>query len=271
MEGIAFDMGLRALVTGGSSGIGRATAELLASKGIEVGVLAHDFAGVEEVVHGILAKGQAAFGITLDLGIQADVVGLFERIEAERGPIDILVNVAGVGLQADVVETTVDDLNQLFAVNFFSAAILSRAAMISMSARGKGNIVNISSASARRALPGMSTYASTKAAMHAFSQALRIEGWDRGVYVTEVLPMSVRTPFFDSATNRSSVPYSAEGTAFMTTPEAVAGYVWRAIRRPIGEMYTSSTARLVLAIDAAIPWLFDKILVWGRRKRFERK
>ena len=263
--------GLRALVTGGSSGIGRATAELLASQGIEVGVLAHDFPGVEEVVHLIKSRGQEAFGITMDLSNQPEVVDLIERVEAERGPIDILVNVAGVGMQADVVETEISDLNRLFAINCIAPMILCRSAMKSMSARGKGNIVNISSASARRALPGMSTYASTKAALHAFSQALRIEGRDKGVYVSEVLPMSVKTPFFDAATNRSSVPYSSEGIAIISTPQDVAKCVLRAIRRPSAEIYTSQLARLALAIDAAVPSIFDWILVRERRKRFSGK
>ena len=264
-------MALRALVTGGSSGIGRATAELLASEGNDVVVVAHDAPGVEEVVRVIESKGQSALGVTVDLAVQANVIGLFERIEADRGPIDILVNVAGVGLQADVAETQVEDLNRLFGVNFFAAAILSRAALISMSGRGKGYIINISSASARRALPGMSTYASTKAALHAFSQALRVEGRDKGVFVTEVLPMSVRTPFFDSAMNRSPVPYSAEGIAFISTPEDVAKCVLRAIRRPVGEIYTSRIARIALAIDSAFPSIADNLLILHRRKRFESK
>jgi short-subunit dehydrogenase len=264
-------MSLRALVTGGSSGIGRATAELLASKGIDVGVLAHDALGVDDVVRGITEEGGSAFGLCVDLAIQQNVVGLYDRIEAERGPIDILVNVAGIGLQADVVETRIEDLNRLFAVNFFAAAILSGDAMKSMPSRGGGNIISVSSASARRALPGMSTYSSTKAALHAFSQALRIEGNDLGVHVTEVLPMSVKTPFFESAVNRSTMPYKSEGVALMTsTPEDVAACVWRAIRRPVAEIYTSRLARFVLALDAAIPSVFDKVLVSVRRKRLGR-
>lgn len=257
----------RALVTGGSSGIGRATAELLASRGFDVCVLANDSCGVNDVVRGIVERGGGAAEYCVDLSERDDVVGLYERIEAERGQIDVLVNVAGIGMQADVVETEVDDLYRLFAVNFFAAAVLSRDAMKSMSARGGGHIVNISSASARRALPGMSTYSSTKAALHAFSQALRIEGRDRGVYVTEVLPMSVKTPFFDSAVNRSAVPYSSEGIAIISTPEQVAECVWRAIRHPVAEIYTSRLARLALAVDAAFPSIFDRILVSVRRKR----
>jgi short-subunit dehydrogenase len=263
-------MSLRALVTGGSSGIGRATAELLASKGIEVGVLAHDDCGVDEVVNAIAAKGNRAFGLCIDLAVEANVVGLFDRIEAEYGPVDILVNVAGIGLQADVVETEIVDLNRLFAVNYFAAVILSRDAMKCMAGRGRGHIISVSSASAKRALPGMSTYASTKAALHAFSQALRIEARDRGVHVTEVLPMTVRTPFFENAENRSPVPYSLSDAGLVSTPESVAEHIWNAIRRPVDEVYTSRLARLALAIDAAFPSILNRILVVNRRKRLGR-
>lgn len=261
-------MGLRALVTGGSSGIGRATAELLAGNGWEVGVLADHSDGIETTLQAIRAKGGKAFGVCVDLSVQENVTGLFDRIEVEYGPVDILVNVAGIGLQADIVETQLYDLNRLFAVNYFAAVILSRDALKSMSTRGRGHIVVVSSAAARRALPGLSTYSSTKAALHAFSQALRIEGRDCGVRVTELLPMSVRTPFFEKAVNRSSIPYSAEGITLITTPEAVARQIWNAIRRPASEIYTSAIARLVLAIDAVVPAIFDAVLVSNRRNRF---
>lgn len=261
-------MGLRALVTGGSSGIGRATAELLASKGIEVGLLA-DHHTVDEVADAIRSTGGKAFSICIDLSVEGNVVGLIDSIEEEHGPVDILVNVAGIGMQADVLETRVSDLNRMFSVNYFAAAILCRDALRHMSTRGSGHIVNVTSAAARRALPGLSTYASTKAALHAFSQALRIEARDHGVRVAEILPMSVRTPFFEKAVNRSVHPYSTEGITIITTPEAVARQIWNAIRRPAAETYTSWIARLVLAIDAAFPSLFDAVLLSNRRKRLE--
>ena len=105
----------------------------------------------------------------------------------------------------------------------------------------------------------MSVYAATKAAMHSFSQALRVEARGSGVWVTELLPMSVKTPFFERATNRAEKPYAPGWKA--DTPESLAERMLRAARRPAAEVYTSSLIRLVLALDAVTPEILDRVLL----------
>ncbi len=254
----------RALVTGATSGIGQSTASALAALAIEVGVLAESPTQVDITVAEIRASGGRAFPVCVDLSKRDDLTGLVDRLESEHGPIDILVNNAGIGMQADVLQIRDDDLRLLFDVNYFAMVTLSRDALYHMAARRHGHIINISSTAAKRALPGLGIYASTKAAMHTFTQALRIEGRACGVHVTEVLPMSVRTPFFRNAVNRSSGEY--EASSFTTTPEAVAARIVKAIRRPKPEIYTSTLSRVILALDAINPRWFDTILL-ARRKR----
>ncbi len=260
-------MPARVLVTGGSSGIGRATVDLLAGHDFEVGVLSNDAGGVAETVDGVTSRGGKAFGVCVDLMAQANVEGLFDRLEAEHGPIDVLVNNAGIGLQSDVVELEVSDITALLSLNYLATIILSRDALRSMSKRGKGHIIQVTSLVAHRALPGMSIYASTKAGVHAFSQALRIEARDAGVHVTEVLPMSVRTPFFDQATNRSSKPYGPGRYSRPVTPERLAELIWKAMRRPVAEVYTSPFGRIFRAMDALAPSLIDRVLTSERRRQ----
>lgn len=254
----------RALITGATAGIGRATAELLASKGVEVGILAERPAEVEETVAAIRQAGGAAVPVHANLTRREDVVGLIDRLEAEGFAVDALVNNAGIGLQADILETREEDLRRLFEVNYFAAFILSRDALRHMTRRGHGHILNVSSASARRSLPGMSVYASTKAAMHSFSQALRIEAAGTGVYVSEFLPMSVRTRFFDNATNRADKPYAPGWKAH--TPEEIAGQILAALRHPVPEVYSSTLSRLALAFDALFPRLSDALILSRRKK-----
>jgi short-subunit dehydrogenase len=254
----------RVLITGATSGIGRACASRFAAEGFEVGILAERPDMVQATVQELLATGACAFPVHADLSLPDLVNGLIERLESDRGPIDVLINSAGIGLQATALEISEEDMHLLFQVNYFAMVVLARDAFRSMSSRSSGHIINISSCAARRGLPGMATYASTKAAMHVFSQALRVEGMGCGVRVTEVLPMSVRTPFFENARNRSANRY--EGSGFSVTRGRVADLVWRAYRRPAAEVYTSGLARVALAMDGAWPGLLDRIVARQRRR-----
>ncbi len=219
---------------------------------------------VRDTVQALRDTGACAFPVDADLSRPEQICGLIDRVEQEHGQIDILINSAGIGLQATALEMREDDMRLLFEINFFSMATLSLDAYRHMSRRGSGHIINISSCAARRGLPGMSTYASTKAAMHVFTQALRVEGMGCGVHVTEFLPMSVRTSFFENARNRSEDKY--EGSGFSVSPEVAAERVWRAYCRPVPEVYTSRLARLGLVIDGAWPALLDRILARRRRR-----
>jgi short-subunit dehydrogenase len=252
----------RVLITGATSGIGRACAFRFAAEGFEVGVLAEQPEQVRDTVKALLETGAYAFPVDADLSKPEQARGVIDRIESGRGPIDVLVNSAGIGLQATALEIRDEDARLLFEVNYFAMVTLCHDAFLRMSERRAGHILNISSCAARRGLPGMATYASTKAAMHVYTQALRVEGMGCGVHVTEVLPMTVRTPFFENARNRSKNAY--EGSGFSVTPERVADLVWRAWRRPVPEVYTSALARLALAIDGAVPSLLDRILARRR-------
>jgi short-subunit dehydrogenase len=253
----------RALITGASSGIGRATAHVFAAHGIEVGILSNLQPEVDETVEAIRSLGGRAFPVYADLSQREHVTGLVDRLENEGRALDVLVNNAGIGLQADALDTQEEDLRRLFEVNYFAAVLLGRDCLRWMAKRRRGHIINVSSASARRALPGLAVYASTKAAMHAFSQALRVEAKGYGVAVTEILPMSVRTRFFDEATNRANRPYMPGWRTH--SPEEIAEAIWRAVRRPVPEVYSSTMARLVLALDAISPGILDALIL-ARRK-----
>jgi short-subunit dehydrogenase len=261
---MARELPRRALITGATAGIGRATAELFAREGVEVGILAERPAEVEETVAALLAAGGRAFPIHANLLRPEEVTGLIDRLEGEGRGLDLLVNNAGIGLQADVLDTGEEDFRRVFQINFFSMAVLSRDALRHMASRGRGQIINVSSAAARRGLPGMAAYAASKAAMHGFSQSLRIEAAQLGVTVCEVLPMSVRTRFFEEATNRAARPYRPGWRT--ETPESLARRILRLVRRPVPELYSPGISRVVFALDALDPRPLDAIILARRRR-----
>jgi short-subunit dehydrogenase len=259
-----FLAGSRALITGASSGIGLATAQRFANAGAEVVMLA-EVEAVNRAARELAARGATATPWVANLARPEEVLGLFERVEEQVGPIDVLVNNAGVGLQASVLQMEPGDLRFLFEVNFFALAALCRDAVRAMAARGRGHIINVSSATARRGLPGMSAYSASKAAVHGFTQALRQEARPLGIHVSEVLPISVRTRFFAAARNRAKQAYAPSG--WIQTPERVAEIIAGCLRRPCPEAHTSALARLGLAVAGAFPSLAD----WFLARRYARQ
>jgi short-subunit dehydrogenase len=267
--------GRRALITGAAAGIGRATALALARAGHVVEAVDRDAAGLETLVEEIAgfhcpAPTPAADGAdspraqrwVVDLSQSEEVEDLVAQIE-ESGPVDLLVNVAGIGLQASVLRTTEVELRRLFEIDFFATVSLCRQALQVMAPRQRGQIINVTSAAARRGLPGMSAYAAAKAATHGFTQALRLEGRRHGVAVTEVLPVSVRTGFFQAAENRSSHVYRPRG--LVQTPEYVAEIIVRCVRRPVAEQLTAASLRPAFALEALLPNLFERLAAWYYR------
>ena len=258
----------RALITGATSGIGLATAKKFVAEGYEVGILAESPTLVDTVVAELNRERVVAFPVHADLSKPDQVAGLIESLESSGKPLDVLVNNAGIGLKSDVMDIRDADLRLLIEVNLISAMTLSRDALKYMSDRKSGNIIQVSSAAARRGLPGMGVYSTTKAGLHLFSESMRVEAAIHNVHVSELLPMTVRTPFFENAKNSSKTKY--EGSNFSVTPERVADLIFRAVKHPAPEIYTSTLARIVLAINGINPKMMDWILIRKQRKEFQK-
>lgn len=189
-----------AVVTGGSKGIGAATATVLASRGWTVCLTYRsDEAGAAAVVQAIGDAGGAAWAAQTDVAIEDDVVALFTDVdEAGGGPLTALVNNAGVvATKARVDEYERDRLPALFAVNVFGTIWCAREAVRRMSARHGGTggaIVNVSSAAARLGSPGEYVdYAATKGAVDSFTTGLAREVAAEGIRVNGVRPGIIDT------------------------------------------------------------------------------
>ena len=187
-----------AVVTGGASGIGRATAERLASEGGRVAVVDRDAAGAEATAAAIRAARDEARAYECDISRSADVEATAGRVASALGPIDVLANVAGISDTAGLegIET-LDDArwNLVLAVNLSGAFYWCRVVLPGMAARGHGAVVNVSSLAGRsKSANGGLAYTASKAGLLGLTRHLAFDYGPRGVRVNAICPGGVDTP-----------------------------------------------------------------------------
>jgi len=185
--------GKTALVTGGTSGIGRATAEAFAREGAYVAITGRDEARGQEVVAAITAAGGRATFIRADLAALAEVRRLGQQATATLGRVDILVNNAGVFTFAPTEALDEAAYDAMMATNVKAPFFLTAALAPAMAERGTGKIINITTMVAYFGMPAASAYGASKAAMDLLTKAWAAEYGPRGVNVNAISPGPVRT------------------------------------------------------------------------------
>jgi NAD(P)-dependent dehydrogenase (short-subunit alcohol dehydrogenase family) len=217
--------GQRALVTGATSGIGRAVALQLARDGAEVLVHGRDAARGAETVQEITADSGKASFVAADLADAADV----QHLASDVGDVDILINNAGIALFGPTAEFDVAAFDKMFASNVRAPFILVAAIAPGMAARGHGSIVSLSSMAGGIGLVGGAAYGATKASLEAMTRAWAAEYSASGVRVNAIAPGPVYTPASQRSAalgettpmHRASQPEEiAEVIAFLASPRA---------------------------------------------------
>lgn len=191
------------IVTGAARGIGAAIARLAGAKGYDVAVnYTRSREKAEQVVKDVEKSGRRAVAIRADVGVEDDVVAMFQAVDEALGPVAALVNNAGIDYETAIEDMKLEGLKRVYAVNMFGPFIAARESIKRMSTRngGKGGtIVNIGSISARYGgLPGDVVYASSKGAVDAFTMGLAREVGPLGIRVACVRPGLIRTEIFDA-------------------------------------------------------------------------
>jgi NAD(P)-dependent dehydrogenase (short-subunit alcohol dehydrogenase family) len=181
-----------AFITGGSRGIGLATAKALVAQGASVAITGTDQARLDGAASELGAK---ALGIRADVRDYTQVERAISTAVTRFGGLDILVNNAGVGVFRPVAETTVDEWRNVIDTNLSGAFYCCHAALPHLKARGGGWIINISSLASKNAFANGAAYCASKSALNSFSEALMQEVRYDGVRVAYVLPGSVNTGF----------------------------------------------------------------------------
>ncbi|WP_037861670.1 SDR family NAD(P)-dependent oxidoreductase [Streptomyces sp. NRRL S-340] len=215
--------GLRALVTGGASGIGRATADLLAERGARVAVLDLDPSAVDEPLHAFRA----------DVSDDASVRTAVASAAGTLGGVDILVNNAGIGAQGTVEDNDDDEWRRVFDVNVLGMVRTARAALPHLRASERAAIVNTCSIAATAGLPQRALYSATKGAVYSLTLAMAADHVREGIRVNCVNPGTVDTPWV--------------GRLLEAAPDPAAERAALSARQPTGRLVTAAEVAAAIA------------------------
>ena len=216
--------GRTALVTGGSRGIGRACVEILARHGANVAVnFQANVDAAKDVVRAVTAAGQRAIAVQADVADESQVQAMIETVEQELGPVDLLINNAGVFHFVGHEATDLDIWSQTMACNLTGVFLVTWAVKQKMIERGFGRIVNMSSISALRARPNSIAYAASKAGVTGFTKSVAQALAGHNIRINAVAPGLIETDILDGV-EQSTLDRLVEGTPLgrIGTPEDVA-------------------------------------------------
>ena len=250
---MAKKQGLRdqvAIVTGASSGIGRAVAVALAREGADVVLAARNIVALEQVAREVQSLGRQALTVQVDVTQRAEVQRLVETTRTRWGHVDILIANAGEYVRGRIVEMSVERVERAMAINFYGALYGVLAVLPHMLAQRRGHVVLVNTMDAKKPIPLDAPYVSSKAALAGFGEVLRQELYGTGVYVTSVFPGRVDTPMIA----RLRVPWiSAKMPA-----DVVARAIVRSIYRREPEVVLPSVARVLIYLNTLFPRLADQ-------------
>jgi short-subunit dehydrogenase len=253
--------GITVVVTGASRGIGRETARQLAQAGSNVVLASRDERALEELAGEIEPLAGRRLVAATDVTDREAVNATVERALQEFGSIEVLVNNAGLGLNAPVADGSLENIRRVFEVDVFGAIHCIQAVIPHMKERRRGTIVNVSSVMGRLAGPYNGAYSAAKAAVNALSDAMRQELRPHGIEVTVIYPGYTITDFHPDSLSEVKMP-SPSRLVRGVGPEAVAKTIVQAVRSGRREAYVSMSDAAAIMVKNFAPRLVD----WGMER-----
>ncbi|HEX2920508.1 MAG TPA: SDR family oxidoreductase [Bacteroidales bacterium] len=247
------------IITGASSGIGKAVAREFASKGSKVVLAARSEDILSEITEDLIKSGYDAMYVRTDVSIEADCRNLINKTIDKYGTIDILINNAGISMRASFDKVDLKVLHRLMDVNFWGTVYCTKYALPYL-VKNKGSLVGVSSVAGFHGLPGRTGYSASKFAMHGFLETIRIENLKKGLHVMIIAPgftaTEIRKHALDAAGSEQGESPLDEGS--LMTPEHVAKWVLKGIRKKKRNKLMTWYGQLTALFQRIVPELVDR-------------
>jgi short-subunit dehydrogenase len=249
------------IITGASSGIGKACAEIFGAKGSKIAITGRNLERLEETKAELTKKGINVFAFQADVSKELDNKNMAEAVIKHFGRIDVLINNAGITMRASFEETDMDVIRKVMDINFFGAVYATRYCMQEI-LKNKGSILGISSIAGYRGLPGRTGYSSSKFALQGFLETLRTEMLHRGVNVLTVCPgyttSNIRNAgLLKDGSQQGETPRDENK---MMSAEECANHIYKATIKRKKILTLTTQGKLVVFLNKFFPVLMDKIV-----------
>lgn len=222
-----------AIVTGASSGIGRATALALGRKGLRIALLARSSGRLEKVNEEVSQAGSPdAIHLKCDVSNEGNVDRATATILDRWGRVDVLVNNAGLSLNGPVEEYSLEDWRTVIGTNLTGTFLMCRAVLSAMKRQSGGQIINVSSGAGRNGIAGMGAYCASKFGVIGLTESLGLEVRNHNIRVSVILPGSVATEFSSVANRGRPEGHDESSIGYKMTADEVAGVIVSMLEQP---------------------------------------